>query len=127
VLEALIRITDSPTKIKAKGDVVAVKLVGSPWGSQEKRRLVVVEMKDDALEAQLNAMLQAGEPFPVITNPYAEYDGDEMIVRSTKKLDIDKLSTKEKEDIADLTKEKPILKSVTIVDKTKEEKPDKDK
>jgi hypothetical protein len=124
MLEALIRITDSQTKLKAKGDIVAVKLTGSPWGYEEKRRFLVVEMKDDALEAQLNAIKAAGEPYPVITNPYAEYDGDEMIVRSSKKLDFDKLSTKKKEDTADLTKEKEILKSVTIMDKTKDEKPD---
>lgn len=128
MLEALIRITDpsDDSKLKAKGDVVCVKLAGAVWGTQETKRFLRVQMDDAALEAQLIAMAQAGEPHPVITLPYREDDKDGNIITfSTKKLDIEKLDQPVKDSLADLTTDKPIVikAKAEIKDKTADEKP----
>lgn len=134
MLEALIRITDPPnnSKVKARGDVVAVKLKGAVWGLLEKKRFVVVELVDAALETKLLAMAAKGEPHPVITNPYAEFEDfadpeiePVLLLQSKKKLDIALLDPQTQADLLNLTKEKPILKAVVIKEKLESEKPPK--
>ncbi len=58
--------------LKKAGDIIVAKLAGSDWGTQEAGAVVLIE--DAVVEAELQAMLDAGEPVPVIIHPYAEHE-----------------------------------------------------
>lgn len=100
MIEALVSArTQGEVALKKSGDIVCVKLAGSPWGSKEKG--AVIQWVDDAVEAELSAMQKAGEPHPVIVYPYAEYEKINvstakervvMVNRSTISVDFDAMS-----------------------------------
>jgi len=124
MLEALIRITDGPQgSPKAKGDIICVKLSPAVWGTLEQKRFLVVKHEDAELEQQLLDQQKAGEPYPVISLPYAKYEtvqGAEILKsQSTKFVDVDKIAAVPKEDVDDKTKEKPKLEkeSAPIIDR----------
>jgi len=62
--------------LRRRGDILVAKLAGSPWGYLE--RSAVVRWDDPALEAELVAKQNKGEPHPLIAYPYAE---SESVVR----------------------------------------------
>ena len=59
---------------KRRGDILAVKLPDSPWGTEERRQFLVVQWDDSDLESRLRWMRDAGEQWPVIVEPYAEHE-----------------------------------------------------
>ena len=65
--------TKNIQKLKRSGEIYKVKLPDGPVGGFEERQFLRLEWEDAALEARLVAMRAAGEPHPVILNPYAEY------------------------------------------------------
>ena len=87
---------------KRRGDVLVVKLAGSPWGEAETRVGLVVEWEDDELEKQLLSMRSVQNPWPVISNPYAvDDDHGEMVERSTEQLDLTRFSAAERAAMLD--------------------------
>lgn len=56
------------------GDIIVVALPGHPWGTLDQVRFLVVEWEDAELEAALLARRAAGEPWPVKSYPYAEFE-----------------------------------------------------
>lgn len=83
---------------KERGDIIAVKLAGSPWDDKEKRFLLVVEWQDNDLERQLLAKRKAGEKHPVICYPYREEDSEgKTTIRSRRFFDINELDLSTKE------------------------------
>lgn len=111
MIEALIR-TRTGKGPKAQGDVICVKLPGSPWGGKELRSHQLVEWSDEKLEAQLLEMKwRNAEPFPVVAIPYAEYDllGAAMKTQSTERVDVDALASAIKSQVTDRTRQAPKL------------------
>lgn len=120
MLEALVRVTagkkDSP---KAKGDIVCVKLSPAVWGTMERKQFIVTKLEDAILESKLLAMRAAGEPFPVISLPYAEFAGETLVQQSTKEVKVDSITKVPQGDIKDPTKEKPVLEKTDVVIETR--------
>jgi len=84
--------TNGEVGYKKRGDVLVVKLPGSPWGSDCEKIHQIVEWDDPALEAKLLAQQKAGQETPKITSPYTTYDADgNIITRSTEFMDVDDL------------------------------------
>jgi len=135
MIEACISLRhNGETLLKKRGDILCVKLPGSPWGSMEKKFHTIIEMEDAVLEAALIAMRNNGETHPVISNPYSVYEDVQtdlpegkkfvqrnLTVRSSKYLDVDALPDKEKADVLDSTKtkEKITLDKVEIKERVK--------
>jgi len=95
--------TQGEVGLKKRGDIIVAKLAGSPWGTEEKGG--VVFLTDAALEAELQAMQDAGQANPVIIHPYAEYEratdilGNPSVVlvnRSKIYVDVDALAARDK-------------------------------
>lgn len=85
---------------KRRGDVICVKLAGSPWDAMEQKFFLVVEWQDDDLQRRLLAMRKDGDKFPVIEAPYAEHDKDgNRTVRSRRFFDVEELGTSIKEAV----------------------------
>lgn len=72
MLEALVNLNDNGGW--SRGDIICVKLSGSPWGSEEVVVHKLVQFEDQVLEDQLNEMLNNGDPYPVISCPYTSID-----------------------------------------------------
>ena len=74
MLEALISMRPAGERgLKRRGDVLCIKLPGSPWGALERRFHQVVRWQDAELEARLLDMVSLANPYPAIGLPYAEY------------------------------------------------------
>ena len=96
---------------KRRGDILAVKPAGSPWGTEERRLFLVVQWEAPSLEDRLRAQRAAGEPWPVIVEPYAEYEDrpvpgkDETMrvrtIRSRQYVDVDRLDRDLKAEVFD--------------------------
>lgn len=69
-LEALIRVKRGRAGRKRQGDVICVKLVGSPWGEEEEKQHQVIPWTDASLQTTLEAARDGGEAFPVAVLPY---------------------------------------------------------
>ena len=63
----------SDKTLKKKNEIICVKLDHSPWSDLETKYFLRIAIDDAALEAQLQAEYDAGEPHPVAVHPYAEY------------------------------------------------------
>jgi len=103
MLEALIktRPPGSPCA-KAQGDVIVVKLAGSPWGDKELKVHQLVAWEDAALEATLTAQVSKETPYPIAVNPYAVRNRDgEVVQRSSEFVDINALPADLKGQIRD--------------------------
>ena len=94
--------TQGDAGLKKRGDIICAKLQGSPWGTEEQGG--VVFLTDVTLEAELQAMQDAGQAIPVIIHPYAEYERlldafgnvqKVMVNRSQLYVDIDALTARD--------------------------------
>ena len=120
-IEALVSArTQGESGLKKRGDIIVVKLAGSPWGAEEKGG--VVFLTDAALEAELQAMQDAGQANPVIIHPYAEYERlldafgnvqKVLVNRSQLYVDIDALAAR------DITRLESRTADVAPLDETK--------
>lgn len=63
---------DSGDDVTREGDVIVLALPGHPWGTQDAVRFLIVEWEDEDAEQVLLNRRAAGEPWPVISLPYAE-------------------------------------------------------
>ena len=87
-LELLINVRSGrdDTEMKSKGDIICVKLQGSPWSANERKMYAVARITDDGIsgitnlglkghlhrvQLRLEAQLAAGEPHPVEVYPTA--------------------------------------------------------
>ena len=134
MLEALVSLRHKGEQgLKKRGDILVVKLAGSPWGDEERRFHQLVEWEDAELEHHLNKSLSEVDPTPAIVHPYAEYDeetvldehGDPdldpetgqpvvnrfMVSRSTEQVDIDLLAPEIKAGVTNPNVEQPCLKT----------------
>lgn len=112
--------------LKKRGDVLVVKLAGSPWGREEKKRFLILQFDDSDLESRLMDMKSKGEPHPVLVHPYAAYEDQAvppghpeykppvMTSRSTKYVDIQDLSAKDAIDALNPDKTMRIFKKHEI-------------
>lgn len=96
MLELLIRtLPGTADKRVAPGDIIAAKLSPAIWGNLELKRCRVVKRNDPQLEARLLAQAARGEPHPVVVDPYAEAE-IQQIARQVP--DIDPVTKKIKRD-----------------------------
>ena len=98
-----------------KGAAIVAKPLGSVWGAEERKYFRVVEWPvadatDQAVFDELDAQVKAGVRNPVVSYPFR--DGT---IESTRGVDINALSSKEKADPLDTTKESTTLKAVDVV------------
>lgn len=90
------------------GDVLVLALPDHPWGTLDRKHLLIVEWVDDVMERRLLARVKAGERHPVITLPYATRNQQRLVTRSTQRVDMD--SVIDRADMLSRTFEKPILR-----------------
>jgi len=117
MLEALVSLRHAGEPgLKKRGDILVVMLPEfAPWTDMELSFHTVIEIEDEDLEAQLRVMSIAGEPFPKLIHPYAEYDAkNNMIKRSTKRLDFDKMDASMRADILNKDKKIPKVKKSKV-------------
>lgn len=113
MLEAQCSLKSSADGIAQQGDVIVVALPGHPWGTLDRKHLLVVKWEDQDLEDRLTTRRKDGEDWPVISLPYAvrgevnSRNFRPLLQRSTEAVDIDALSIKK--DVLDIDKEVPIL------------------
>jgi hypothetical protein len=108
---------------KKRGDILVIKLAGSPWTKEERTRGQLVEWPDEPIAARLLSQVSASNPHPCVAYPYAEYDRDgEMILRSKLVVDIDALPTSMKQDVLNPTVEVKPLKRNEYVQKERKVK-----
>ena len=132
MLEALVSVRHNGEKeMKKRGDILVVKLAGSPWSSMERQFHQLVEWEDAELEQKLEAEREL-EPCPIAVHPYAEYRDEpvlddkgnavtdsesgeplmqsNMVSRSTEQVDLDALPMEIKARVMDVNVERPRLK-----------------
>ncbi len=73
MIEYAIQITDPNDNVGSPGDAVVAKLSPAIWSVLELQQYLIVLSDDIELESRLIAMRDAGDEYPVITNPYAVY------------------------------------------------------
>jgi hypothetical protein len=86
----------NPKQTVRRGDVVVVKLAGSPWGTQETKEFLIATYDEPDVEAQLKADQSPDNPIPFILYPYAETidnDPEKIITPSLWVVQLDKLPT----------------------------------
>lgn len=114
MIHAQIAIKTSTIKSMNQGDVVVVALPDHPWGILDKKRYLIVEWDDPALEKRLLDQRAAGHEFPVITYPYAVWKAPDpttgakqLALRSTEAVNVTAMADYQTL-IADVTKDKPV-------------------
>jgi len=112
---------------EGRGDIICVKLAGSPWGKEELKRLLVIRLSDSAIDAlpediksiflklqdHLLRDKKNGEPYPVITYPHSQTiedsNGLTMARVSKRYIDISSMPQKIQDNILDPKISVPIL------------------
>lgn len=123
MLEAQVALNSTEDGIANQGDVIVLALAGHPWGTEDRRRLLVVEWSDSLMEDALLARRKSGEQWPVLSYPYRvrETQGKREVTlrRSSKTVDIPTLTAQY--DVLDPTKEVPILRyeEISLVSEAK--------
>lgn len=88
MLEAQVSIKpDRAGGISRQGDIIVLALEGHPWGTLDRKHLLVVKWVDPAIERVLTDRRRAGEKFPIVTTPYALRERGKMVERSELQLD----------------------------------------
>ena len=115
MLEALVSLRiQGETALKKRGDIIVVKLAGSPWGSEERKRFMIVQFEDAELEAKLTERRTKDNPYPVISSPYLVMEKNVPITRSTKYVDINDLTERQKADLLDTSKSIDVFEKEVI-------------
>lgn len=96
---------------KRAGEILVAKLEGAPWSEAELTDFRVVKIDAPEIEAQLEAQRAAGEAFPIVCYPFAQYGTDAdgnvvMLKRSTKRLKVDKVPPPMQERVSSKVREK---------------------
>ena len=66
-----------------RGDIICVKISPCVWGRKERKRFLIVKLRDVTLEADMVASDSTVRVFP-----YAKYTDTQLVNRSTRQVDI---------------------------------------
>jgi hypothetical protein len=115
MLEALIDLgfhADGQDLPDRRGDIVQMTLAGAPWGRLERRRHYrVIQFNAPVLEAKLRERITPTNPFPRWILPFAD---DARGLRSTKRINFEKLAAAAKAALLDREKDAAIVPAATI-------------
>ena len=71
------------------GGVIALKLPGGPWSQFELEYFgLTTDWVDEPLEAVLAARRAAGEVYPQVTTPYAQYDEEGNYIGESRTVEV---------------------------------------